>query len=126
MRAASFIGAAARPPTSYGPELATLVTLVVVVGLVAVYVWVCVLIARAAVAKGRSYRAWFAISFFVSPILAAIIIASVTPIAQVRGASALVPCPRCAEPIREAASVCRFCGTELEEDDFELDESETE
>jgi hypothetical protein len=57
------VGAAAKKSTS---DLAPLIALVAIAAVVVVYVWVCVLIARAAVAKGRSYRAWFAIAFFVS------------------------------------------------------------
>ena len=51
---------------------------VAILGFIALYIWICHLIARAAVRKGRSYGAWFAIALFVSPVLAAIIIASVS------------------------------------------------
>ena len=100
----------------------TLPVVFVVIGLVAVaaYGVVCKLIADAAVRKGRSFWSWFFISFFVSPVLAAIIIAAVSPV-QIHGmessntatAADLVPCWRCAEPIRPAAKACRFCGAEL-------------
>jgi len=111
---ASMIAATkALQPAGSGPGSQILV--LVVLALVAAYAWVCVLIARAASRKGRSYRAWFAIAFFVSPILAAVVIAAIaSPRPASTGASDLVPCPRCAEPIRSAASVCRFCGMVLD------------
>jgi hypothetical protein len=81
---------------------------IIVIGLVVVaaYTFVCKLIADAAVRKGRSFWSWFCISFFVSPILAAIIIAAVSPThvqvltsTSAPAASDLVRCQRCAEPI---------------------------
>jgi len=76
--------------------------------LIAIYIGGCVLVGRAAWRRGRSYPAWLAIAFFGSPVLAAILLASIdsTP----GGVAQFVPCPRCAEPIRPAAVACRFCG----------------
>jgi hypothetical protein len=81
-----------------------------VLALGAIYVWVCFLIAKAAWRKGRSYMAWLAIAFFVSPVLAAILVASIDSTPAHGDAAQFVPCPRCAEPIRSAAVACRFCG----------------
>jgi drug/metabolite transporter superfamily protein YnfA len=101
---------AAAAKVDNGPQYVILIVLVIL----AVYVWICTLIAAAARRKGRSYGAWFSISLFVSPILAAIIIAAVSP-AEITSSdsSDFVPCPRCAEPIRSAAMACRYCGLEL-------------
>jgi hypothetical protein len=94
-----------------GPSTILILIVILLLGL---YVWICNLIARAAKRKGRSFGAWFAIAFFVSPLLAAIIIATVSSNeTQTTSRAELVPCPRCAEPIRPAASACRFCGIEL-------------
>ena len=108
--------------TKASSEFPAVIVVIGIVGIVviAAYAFVCKLIADAAVRKGRSFWSWFFISFFVSPVLAAIIIAALSP-AQMHGlessttgtAADLVPCPRCAEPIRPAANACRFCGTDL-------------
>jgi hypothetical protein len=77
-----------------------------------IYVFVCHRIAVAAERKGRSYVAWLAIALLTSPILAGIIVASMAATQPAVGGE-LSPCPRCAEPIRAQAQVCRFCGQEL-------------
>ena len=92
----------------------TILIVLAVLGFIALYVWICHLIARAAVRKGRSYGAWLAIALFVSPVLAAIIIAAVAPIPSGSSPSTeYFSCPRCAEPIRTAAKACRYCGAEF-------------
>jgi hypothetical protein len=91
--------------------------IILVLGLLvflALYVCICHLIARAAARKGRSYGAWFAIALFVSPVLAAIIIAAVSPSPHgPPNSTGFVACPRCAESIRTAAKACRYCGAEF-------------
>ena len=83
----------------------------------AVWVWVSWMVANAAMRKGRSHTTWFAISFFVSPILGAIIVATLQPTeGSLVESGDRVPCPRCDEAIRPNAKVCRFCGYEFEED----------
>jgi hypothetical protein len=101
-------------------------TPIFIIALVVLDLWICYRIGRAAERKGRSYLAWFWISFFTSPLLAGIIIATIAPQQMealpskeqipdptISGGSDLVPCPRCAEPIRSAAVICRFCNFEL-------------
>lgn len=78
----------------------------------AAYIGVAMLIARLARRKGRSFGAWFAIAFFISPILAAIVIATIAPV-DPAGGPGHRPCPRCAEPVRTQANTCRFCGLDL-------------
>ena len=50
------------------------------IGLIVLYVMVCRLIGRAAARKGRSELAFFCIALLISPILAAVIVASIAPV----------------------------------------------
>ena len=76
------------------------------------YVTIACLVGGAAANKGRSFWAWFFIAVLVSPVLAGIIVAAMAPTDRPQSQD-LRPCPRCAEPIRQAARACRFCGLEL-------------
>ena len=75
------------------------------------YLYLSFLIGQAAERKGRSFYSWWMIAIFASPVLAGIVVASMAPPPT---ASSLVPCPRCKEPIRPYAEICRFCSTCLE------------
>jgi hypothetical protein len=62
------------------------------------------LVAIVASAKGRSAFGWLLLSLLLSPL--------VTLIAVI-GVESLRTCPRCAETVKAAASVCRHCGSEF-------------
>jgi hypothetical protein len=59
--------------------------------------------------KGRNGTAWFILGFFFA--LIALIVLGFSPSADATGDT--TTCPRCAETIKAAAVVCRFCGYEF-------------
>ncbi|MEW6257439.1 MAG: zinc ribbon domain-containing protein [Pseudomonadota bacterium] len=94
-----------------------------------VIVWVGLAIVCAIVAptRGRSAIGWFCLAFFISGLLAIILLLAlpskkapaVTEVKIVtdrpRGGNDEKTCPRCAETIKRAAKVCRFCGYDYAE-----------
>lgn len=84
----------------------------------------CVAVAVFAGAKGRNPVLAFLAAFFLSPLIGFIIVAGLADkaaAAQQAGRSAAHaaptdtrPCPHCAETIKAAAVVCRFCNREVE------------
>ena len=73
------------------------------------------MVARAAMRKGRSYAAFFWLSFFFSWIIMSIIVATMQPIssAQYTTGSDTRKCPRCAEWISTEATLCKHCRSEV-------------
>jgi amino acid transporter len=74
------------------------------------------MVARAAMRKGRSYAAFFWLSFFFSWIIMSIIVATMQPIssAQYTTGSGTRKCPRCAEWISTEATLCKHCKSDVE------------
>jgi len=70
-------------------------------------------VANAAQRKGRSWAAFFWLSFLVNWLIMAIIVAVIAPL-ESSSSKGRRPCPRCAEPISVQASLCKHCGTEVE------------
>lgn len=85
-------------------------TVLLAVVLFGAYVGVCALVARAAQRKRRSYGAWLAIAFFVSPALAAVMVAVMAPSDK---GSGRVACPRCGGPVHPVAAGCPTCGADF-------------
>lgn len=84
----------------------------------------CVLVGWFWGRKGRSPAAGFFLSLFLTPIVGAVVGLVIAPDPAKREARDLgggysKPCPRCAESVRRAARVCRYCGHEFPDPVFE-------
>lgn len=94
-------------------DLSTLVFFLVFGGSIYIFLmlWVGSLIARLAVSKGRSWGAFFTLSMFFP--LIAWIIAAVVSTDQATAISGTKKCPKCAELIKQEATLCKHCGSEV-------------
>lgn len=86
-------------------------SLVSIVGLVIFILWVASLIADIAVVKGRSRTPFFVLSLFFPVIMW--IVVSVMTTDQATATSGTKNCPKWAELIKEAATLCKHCGSEV-------------
>jgi MFS family permease len=92
-----------------GTAAALAILIGAIVGLI-IWIVLCYFIGRAAERKNRSYASFFLIAFFVSPILAAVIVAALPPSREMEIAKGrLVACTECAEAIQPEARICPFC-----------------
>jgi hypothetical protein len=88
-------------------------------GVLLFVVWAvfAIVVGIGAKAKGRSGFGWFLLALLISPLVAGLIILGSSNLAeeevaeQVRGNSKT--CPRCAESVKLAANVCRYCNYEF-------------
>lgn len=75
------------------------------------------IVAMAASSRGRSAIAWFGIAVLISPLFALIAVLVIGPPKVIRIGVPQKPdtmaCPRCAETIKRAALICRFCRHEM-------------
>jgi hypothetical protein len=68
--------------------------------------------------RGRSGVGWFFLAALISPLLGAIFLAASQNLAAAQASAVPRPethtrCPRCAEAVLRAATVCKHCGGEL-------------
>jgi hypothetical protein len=68
--------------------------------------------------KGRSGLRWFVVSLFFSPIIAGIVVACLPSLKEELEQKALAEggmrkCPFCAELVKQEATLCRYCHSEL-------------
>ena len=103
--------------------------------LIAWFVFWGIVCAVIAAVKGRDLVGWFLAGALLSPVAALIVAllpskptlarkeeltrleleaARARQAGQARAESEMRPCPFCAEPIRRAAKICRFCNREVE------------
>lgn len=65
--------------------------------------------------RGRSGFGWFLVSLLISPLFGLILVLALPSRAKVpadkdRQYGRVKDCPQCAETVKRAAKVCRFCG----------------
>ena len=85
------------------------------------YFGMAFMVALLASSRGRSWLGWFCLACLASPIGAGLLLLArpnlkAEETARRELADSKV-CPRCAETVRNAAFVCRFCGHEFAADD---------
>jgi hypothetical protein len=73
--------------------------------------WISSLIAKMAWKKGRSWNAFFVLSLFFP--LIGWIIAAVVSTDQATAISGTKKCPKCAELIKQEATLCKHCGSSV-------------
>ncbi len=81
------------------------------IGLVFLILWIASLIADIALAKGRSRTPFFVLSLFFPLIMW--IVVSVMTTDQATATSGTKNCPRCDELIKQAANLCKHCGSSV-------------
>lgn len=93
------------------------------------WVGLAIVVGVAANKRRRSGIGWFLLALLISPLIAGLLVLALgsktTPAAYAQPTAAMPvnpppsvhdtkECPRCAETIKRAAKVCRFCGHEIE------------
>jgi len=82
----------------------------VLIPMLVAWIIFALLVAWVADKRGRSFNGWLDVGLLLSPLLALILVAV---LGQSTEGSAFHSCPFCAERIKSAATVCRFCGRDL-------------
>jgi hypothetical protein len=81
------------------------------------YFVMAVMVAILASSRGRSGLGWFCLAFLASPIGAGLLLLTRPNLKAEEAARREIAeskvCPRCAETVKNAAAVCRFCGHEF-------------
>lgn len=89
--------------------------------IVVIFFWLgfSIAVAVAADNRGRSSIGWFFLALLISPLLAGLFLLASSNLKNQppAGEDATIDtgkaCPRCAETVKTAAQVCRFCGHEF-------------
>ncbi len=88
--------------------------LVLLVGVAAINAVLSPLVGLAASKKGRSFWAFFWLSLVIGLVIPALIVATINQSESKAKAEEEKTCPKCAENVKRAALVCRFCGNHFE------------
>lgn len=82
--------------------------------IIVLWIGLAIVIGMAASSRGRSGFGWFIVALCLSPLLGGVLLLlmkNVKEDAQVQQRIAQSKtCPRCAESVKTAAEVCRYCG----------------
>lgn len=62
--------------------------------------------------KGKSWSTFFWLSLLISPIITGLIVASISP-EQGKIVPGTKACPKCAEPVKIEAILCKHCGSDI-------------
>jgi len=86
-------------------------------GMLLAYLFFSVLVAAYANLIKRSGLAWLLISLFISPLIAFILLVIIgrPTLPGLFAGLGMKTCPQCAEKVKRAAKICRFCGHTFEE-----------
>jgi hypothetical protein len=89
--------------------------IILAIMVIAVWVGISMIIANWASEKGHSYGAWFAVSFLLSPILAALVLLVLPTKPGEGNKEKYRKCPQCADTVLAEAKICKHCRSELPE-----------
>jgi hypothetical protein len=91
--------------------MALLVLAILLAMIITFFLWIAALIANQAALKGRNWTTFFILSFFVPFIMW--IVVSVISTDQSQPISGTKKCPKCAEYVKQEASLCKHCGSSI-------------
>lgn len=85
-----------------------------------------IIVGIAAGKRGRGSGNWFILSLIISPLLSALLLLVQPDLSKDAGATIdpVRKCPKCAETILAAASVCKHCGHDVEPDRAAVEQAE--
>jgi len=93
-----------------GVEALLILILIIILSLFAI---LGAVIADRAVSKGRSWSAFFWLSLLFSPLIMFIIV-STMQVDQSQLTVGVKSCPKCAEPVKIEAILCKHCGSDIQ------------
>jgi hypothetical protein len=93
-----------------GFEARLILILIIILSLFAI---LGAVIADRAVSKGRSWSAFFWLSLLFSPLIMFIIV-STMQVDQSQLTVGVKSCPKCAEPVKIEAILCKHCGSDIQ------------
>ena len=93
----------------YGTEVALISILIIILSLFAI---LGAMIADRAVSKGRSWSAFFWLSMLFSPLIMFVIVSTIQ-VDQSQLTVGVKSCPKCAEPVKIEAILCKHCGSSI-------------
>ena len=94
----------------YGTEVALIALLIIMLSLFAI---LGSMIADRAFSKGRSWSAFFWLSMLFSPLIMFVIVSTIQ-VDQSQLTVGVKSCPKCAEPVKIEAILCKHCGSDIQ------------
>jgi hypothetical protein len=94
----------------YGFEVALVSILIIILSIFAI---LGAVIADRAVSKGRSWSAFFWLSMLFSPLIMFVIVSTIQ-VDQSQLTVGVRSCPKCAEPVKIEAILCKHCGSDIQ------------